>query len=68
MVRWAEKLPAETLVLCEGIVQKPADRSGKGVESAFVHDAEVRILKVGLRSFPFTPSFRLRASAELTDS
>lgn len=45
MVRWAEKLPAETVVLVEGIVCEPNDKKHEGVKSAEVHDVEIQILK-----------------------
>jgi aspartyl/asparaginyl-tRNA synthetase len=49
MVRWAEKLPLETLVLVEGRVQSPqADSHGEhnAVRSANVHGAEVEVTRV----------------------
>jgi len=49
MVRWAEKLPLETLVLVEGRVQTPQEDSHgeqNAVRSANVHGAEVEVTRV----------------------
>lgn len=49
MVRWAEKLPLETLVLVEGRVQSPASDSGgehEQVKSANVHGAEIEVIRL----------------------
>jgi aspartyl/asparaginyl-tRNA synthetase len=43
MVKWAERLPRESLVLIEGLVQQPKEL----VKSTTVQDAEVKIEKVG---------------------
>jgi aspartyl/asparaginyl-tRNA synthetase len=46
MVKWAERLPKESIVLIEGLVQQPKDL----VKSTTVQDAEVKIEKVGCRA------------------
>lgn len=49
MVRWAEKLPLETLVLVEGRVQTPQEDSHgeqNTVRSANVHGAEIEVTRV----------------------
>ncbi|KAF8315422.1 aspartyl-tRNA synthetase, cytoplasmic [Clavulina sp. PMI_390] len=49
MVRWAEKLPLETLVLVEGRVQSPREDSGGEqavVRSANVHGAEIEVYRI----------------------
>jgi aspartyl/asparaginyl-tRNA synthetase len=49
MVRWAEKLPLETLVLVEGRVQSPQEDSQgeqNTVRSANVHGAEIEVTRV----------------------
>lgn len=49
MVRWAEKLPLETLVLVEGRVQSPQEDSHgeqQAVRSANVHGAEIEVTRV----------------------
>jgi len=45
MVRWAEGLNRESVVLVEGIVQKPQDGQEE-VHSTRVHNHEVKIEKV----------------------
>jgi aspartyl/asparaginyl-tRNA synthetase len=53
MVRWAKKLPLETLVLVEGRVQSPQEDSRgeqHAVRSANVHGAEIEVTRVCLHS------------------
>lgn len=64
MVRWAEKLPLETLVLVEGRVQSPqADSGGEHdvVRSGNVHNAEIEVFRVSV-SFLVCPCLILAAS------
>ncbi|KAI9838070.1 MAG: hypothetical protein M1819_006225 [Sarea resinae] len=42
MVKWAERIPAEAIVLVTGVVQKPKEE----VKGAQIHDAEVFIEKI----------------------
>lgn len=49
MVRWSEKLPLETLVLCEGTVRRPEEDSGgkvKEIKSVEVGTVEIEIHRV----------------------
>jgi aspartyl/asparaginyl-tRNA synthetase len=48
MIKWAQALPRETIVLVQGIVQKPVEP----IKSTTVSDAEIKIQKV-----PFPPVF-----------
>jgi aspartyl/asparaginyl-tRNA synthetase len=47
MVKWAQSLPRETIVLVEGVVQQPIEP----LKSTTVKDAEIKIYKVRA-SFP----------------
>lgn len=43
MVRFAERLPAETIVLCHGIVQDPHSVGQKDIHYTSIHNVEVKI-------------------------
>lgn len=45
MVRWAESLDRETIVLVEGIVETPP-KNQREIKSTTVHGLEVKVLKV----------------------
>jgi aspartyl/asparaginyl-tRNA synthetase len=42
MIKWAQALPRETIVLVQGIVQKPVEP----IKSTTVGDAEIKVQKV----------------------
>jgi aspartyl/asparaginyl-tRNA synthetase len=45
MVRWAEGLNRETVVLVEGVVQMPPEDQGE-VKSTTIHQREIKVTKV----------------------
>ena len=51
MVRWAEKLPPESVVLINGTVQKPST----AITSPSIHDIEVLITKIHVIAEPVKP-------------
>ena len=51
MVRWAEKLPPESVVLVTGTVQKPST----AITSTSIHDIEVLITKIRVIAEPVKP-------------
>ncbi len=42
MVKWGASIPSESIVLVEGVIQKP----GVPVESTTIHDREILVSKV----------------------
>jgi aspartyl-tRNA synthetase len=42
MIKWAQGLPRETIVLVQGVVQKPVEP----IKSTSIRDAEIKIYKV----------------------